>query len=109
MRYRWIYMMILVTVITLLSLSKLVMDMKLYPEVDTVAVNELVKLVESNWGNIEQGDYSAIQQQFVVLDNDGKVLYQSTSGLSTTLNEAMKHRDIIADLRAHDMDQSNGV
>jgi signal transduction histidine kinase len=96
-------MMILVTVITLLSLSKLVMDMKLYPEVDTVAVNELVKLVESNWGNIKQGDYSAIQQQFVVLDNDGKVLYQSTSGLSTTLNEAMKHRDIIADLRANDM------
>ncbi len=103
MRVRWFLITILLIFFTGMILSTHLVNKKMITEVDIVAVNELVKTVESSWGSLEQGDYSAIKQQFVVLDFHGNVRYQSAAGLSLTMNDAIKNRDTITDLSVNDI------
>src|SRR5690554_4779722 len=98
MRMKWLFVSILIVYMIGMAFAILVVNMKLDTVVDTVAVNELVKTMESQWDDIEHGDYSTIKQQFVVLDLNGNVRYQSAQDLSTTLNDAIKSRDTITDL-----------
>ncbi|MEC0238288.1 HAMP domain-containing sensor histidine kinase [Paenibacillus dokdonensis] len=98
MRMKWMFLTILIVFMTGMILSLLVINTKVNTDVDIVAVNEVVKITESRWGNMKPEDYHATQLQFVVLDNNGTILYQTAEGLSTTLNDAMKNRDTVTDL-----------
>ena len=62
---------------------------------DTVAVNECVRSVETNFGN-EQAYSRALD--YVLIDNDGAVLFRTGEGLSESLNEAIKSNDTILDI-----------
>lgn len=65
---------------------------------DTVLVNEVVQSVQMNWNRIE--DYeNRTGLDYVVLDRNGSVLYKSRSGLSESVNRAVRHRDTILDVR----------
>lgn len=98
MRMKWTFLTILIVFITGMILSLLVINTKVNTDVDVVAVNEVVKITESHWGNMKPEDYNAIELQFVILDNNGTILYQTAEGLSTTLNDAMKNRDTVTDI-----------
>ncbi|MGM1048881.1 MAG: HAMP domain-containing sensor histidine kinase [Bacillota bacterium] len=98
MRVKWIFLLILIVFIAGVSFSVLVLVTKENTDVNIVAVNKVLKTVESHWGHIGQGDYSALEEQFAVLDNSGNVLYQTAGGLSTTINDAIKNRDTITDI-----------
>lgn len=65
---------------------------------DAVLVNEVVQSVQMNWNRTE--DYeNQTDLDYVVLDRDGSVLYKSRSGLSESVNKAIKHRDTILDVQ----------
>lgn len=65
---------------------------------DAVLVNEVVQSVQMNWNRIE--DYeNRTGLDYVVLDRNGSVLYKSRSGLSESVNKAVRHRDTILDVR----------
>ncbi|AZS17974.1 HAMP domain-containing sensor histidine kinase [Paenibacillus lutimineralis] len=98
MRMKWMFLLILIVFIAGVSFSVLVLVTKENTDVDIVAVNEVLKTVESHWGHIEQGDYSLLNQQFTVLDNSGNMLYQTAGAPSTTINDAIKNRDTISDV-----------
>ncbi|WP_136608687.1 HAMP domain-containing sensor histidine kinase [Paenibacillus dokdonensis] len=98
MRMKWMFLTILIVFVTGMILSLLVINTKVNTDVDVVAVNEVVKITESRWGNMKPEDYHAAQLQFVILDNDGTILYQTAEGLSTTLYDAMKNRDTVTDI-----------
>lgn len=98
MRIKWMFLLILIVFIAGVSFSVLVLVTKENTDVDIVAVNEVLKTVESHWGHIEQGDYSVLKQQFTVLDNSGNVLYQTAGAPSATINDAIKNRDTISDV-----------
>ncbi|WP_213652812.1 HAMP domain-containing sensor histidine kinase [Paenibacillus sp. J23TS9] len=102
MRMKWMFLTILIVFMTGMILSLLVINTKVNTDVDVVAVNEVVKITESRWGNMKPEDYHATQLQFVVLDNNGTILYQTAEGLSTTLNDAMKNRDTVTDIMIDD-------
>lgn len=64
---------------------------------DTVAVNEVVQSVTHDFNSIEEHKNSTALD-YVVLDNDGKVLYKTKSGLSEGINAAITHRDTVLDI-----------
>ena len=63
---------------------------------DPVKVNECMYSVTDNFGDTSKYDK---QLDCVVLDNDGKLLYKTRDGLSESINEAIKTRGLILDLR----------
>lgn len=62
---------------------------------DPVKVNECIHSVSDNFGDISK--YNK-QLDYVVIDNDGNLLYKTKDGLSETVNEAIKSRGLILDL-----------
>ncbi len=67
---------------------------KLY---DTVAVNEVVQTVQSDWNSLgEHIDRTSLE--YVVLDPNGTVLYRTKEGLSESMNAAVSHKDTILDI-----------
>lgn len=64
---------------------------------DTVAVNEVVQSVSKNFNSFE--DYhNTASLDYVVLGNDGSLLYRTQAGLSESINQAVAHRDTILDI-----------
>ncbi len=62
---------------------------------DPVKVNECIYSVTENYGDESKYDR---QLDYVVLDNDGRLLFKTKDGLSETINEAVKTRGLILDL-----------
>ncbi|MBR5057775.1 MAG: HAMP domain-containing histidine kinase [Clostridiales bacterium] len=62
---------------------------------DTVAVNDVLKTIEENFGQTEKypNDMS-----YSGIDNDGKLLFATEDGISTSVNEAVRNNDTILDL-----------
>ena len=66
---------------------------------DPVKVNECMYSVTDNFGDASKYDK---QLDYVVLDNDGTLLYKTRDGLSESINEAIKTRGLILDLKVND-------
>ena len=63
---------------------------------DNVVVNRLVKTIEASYGDdfVYDGELD-----YVLLDEEGKVLMRTEAGLSETVNEAVYNSDIMLDVR----------
>lgn len=66
---------------------------------DTVAVNECLHTVEEHFGEEE---FYSNELSYVVIDNEGKLLYKNKEGLSKSVNEAIKNNDTILDITVQD-------
>lgn len=66
---------------------------------DTVAVNEVVQSVTEDFNALE-GHKNTTALDYVVLDENGNLIYKTKSGLSESVNEAITHRDTILDITA---------
>ncbi|MBO4243170.1 MAG: HAMP domain-containing histidine kinase [Clostridiales bacterium] len=89
--------------VILTFLAELVLCFVFYSKIDTISqdpvlVNEAVKSVDENYGN--ESSYSR-ELDYVVLDEQGKVVYKTADGLSGSVNDAIKHNDTILDLEKH--------
>ena len=62
---------------------------------DPVRVNECMYSVKDNFGDTSKYDRSL---DYVVIDNDGNLLFKTRDGLSETINDAIKTRGLILDL-----------
>ena len=62
---------------------------------DSVKVNECMYSISENYGDTSK--YNT-QLDYVVIDNDGKLVYKTRDGLSESVNEAIKTRGLIIDL-----------
>ncbi|MCM3339211.1 HAMP domain-containing histidine kinase [Paenibacillus sp. MER TA 81-3] len=98
MKAKGMLLTMLVVFIAGIILSVQVIGAEVNTDVDIVMANRVLKTVESHWEQIEQGDYSGITQQFIVLDQSGNVRYQTADGLSMTINDAIRNRDSILDV-----------
>ncbi|MDE6442077.1 MAG: sensor histidine kinase, partial [Clostridia bacterium] len=68
---------------------------------DTVAVNEVVQTVTRDFASLgEHKNQNTLD--YVVLNNDGDLLYKTKSGLSESVNTAITHRDTILDITIGD-------
>lgn len=64
---------------------------------DNIAVNEVVQSVTGDFSSMEKHK-NPTSLNYVVIDNDGKILYKTQSGLSENINTAITHRDTILDI-----------
>ena len=64
-------------------------------EQDTVAVNDVVKTIEENFGQTEK--YPA-DMSYSVIDIDGKLLFTTDEDNAASVNEAVRNNDTILDL-----------
>lgn len=99
MKAKWVSISILFVFIAGLVSAILAVQSKVETDVDIVAVNELVKTIEKAWGELDQAEFSAISQPITILDNSGKVMYQSETGIPQTIYEAIKTRSTIVDIQ----------
>lgn len=68
---------------------------------DTVAVNEVLQSVTQDFSALEMHKNSTALD-YVVLDNDGKILFKTKEGLSENVNAAISHRDTMLDILIDD-------
>ena len=68
---------------------------------DIVAINDVVKTVEKNWGQVGEEAFhnSDIKQPFAIIDHLGNVIYQTPGNHFIDINDAIKNRDIFIDLK----------
>ena len=66
---------------------------------DPVRVNECIKSVEMNYGNPEK--YSHVLN-YVVTDEDGRVIYKTGENLPETINQAIEEQCLILDYSSND-------
>lgn len=64
---------------------------------DTVAVNEVVRSVQNDWGCLEDHSNDTALD-YVALDTSGTVLYKTRQGLRESINMAISNRDTILDI-----------
>lgn len=69
---------------------------------DTVAVNEVIQIVTKDFHNLEKHN-NTTALDYVVLDINGDVVYQTRVGLSENINAAIMHRDMILDITIDDV------
>lgn len=62
---------------------------------DPVKVNDCMYSITDNYGDTSKYDTSL---EYVIIDNDGELVYKTSEGLSESVNEAIKTRGIILDL-----------
>ena len=67
-------------------------------EADAVLVNEAVMSVQKDFDNIGAHE-NMTKLDYVVINSDGTVLFRTREGLSENINEAVKHRDTILDIK----------
>ncbi len=65
---------------------------------DTVAVNEVVQSVTEDFNDLEEHKNSTALD-YVVLDENGNILFKTKAGLSESLNAAIAHRDTVLDIK----------
>lgn len=68
---------------------------------DTVAVNEVMQSVTQDFNILEQHK-NTTALNYVILDENGNLLYKTKSGLSESVNAAISHRDTILDITIND-------
>lgn len=68
---------------------------------DPVAYNDIVSTVGEQWGALKAQELPSKQYNldYVVLDLNGKVIMSTNSGLDVTIPAAVRHQDIVLDVR----------
>ena len=68
---------------------------------DLVAINDVVKTVEKNWGQINEETFnnSDIKQPFTIIDHLENVIYQTPGNHFINLYDAIKNRDTFIDVK----------
>lgn len=101
MKSRWVLLTIGSIILAGAVLAYRTANTKVEAEVDVVEVNALLKTVESRWPEIGQGDFEGFDLPFIVIDSHDSLLYETSRGLFTSLNDAIKNRSTIVDIKVN--------
>ncbi|KAB7672575.1 sensor histidine kinase [Bacillus sp. B1-b2] len=79
-------------------LSVIVIKNQNLSEIDLVAINDVLKTTEKNWGQISAGIFQNSNQSFSIIDDVGNVVYQTPDYSYTDIYDSIKNRDTIIDI-----------
>ncbi|MGM9949581.1 MAG: ATP-binding protein [Lysinibacillus sp.] len=104
MRIKPLLVAVLAVFATGIACSIIIINTKHISEVDLVAVNDVVKTAEENWGQASGETFrnSDIKQPFSIIDDRGNVMYQTPGHHFTSIYDAIKNRDTFIDLKQND-------
>ncbi|MCK1997521.1 HAMP domain-containing histidine kinase [Psychrobacillus psychrodurans] len=101
MKIKLLMCMILVVFAIGITFSIIIINNKDIPKVDLVAINDVVKTVEKNWGQVSEETFynSDIKQPFSIIDHLENVIYQTPGNHFNNIYEAIENRDTFIDLK----------
>ncbi|MCZ8534005.1 HAMP domain-containing sensor histidine kinase [Psychrobacillus psychrodurans] len=101
MKIKLLICMILVIFAIGITFSIIIINNKDISEVDLVAINDVVKTVEKNWGQVSEETFynSDIKQPFSIIDHLGNVIYQTPGNHFKNIYDAIENRDTFIDLK----------
>ncbi|MFE3576037.1 ATP-binding protein [Lysinibacillus sp. NPDC059133] len=104
MRVKLLSVLLLVIFVAGITFPIIMINNKNSSEVNIVAINELVKTVEKNWGQINNETFinSGFQQPLMIIDNLENVIYQTSGIQFINIYDAIKNRDSIIDVMQND-------
>ncbi|MBU7594708.1 HAMP domain-containing histidine kinase [Metabacillus halosaccharovorans] len=97
--------LLIVTILIIFSagvvFSFILIKNKRISEADVVAINDVVKKVEGNWGQVSDETFhnSDIKQPFAIIDHSGNLIYQTPDNHFIDLYDSIKNRDTMIDLK----------
>lgn len=101
MKMKLLIVMISVVFAAGITFSIVIINNKNITEVDLVAINDVVKTIEKNWGQVSDETFynSDIKQPFSIIDYSGNVIYETPGNHFNNMYEAIKNRDTFIDLK----------
>lgn len=71
------------------------------PEIDVVAVNDIVNSIAKKWGGIQNTELTGLQYgiDYVVIDSHNNFIIATRNGLNNNLNAAISNQDTIVDIK----------
>lgn len=101
MRIKFLIATVLVVFSLGIILSVIIIKNKNISEVDLVAVNDVVKTAEKNWGQVSEETFlnSNLKQPFSIIDHSGSVIYETPGNHFLDLYDSIRNRDTIIDLK----------
>lgn len=101
MRIKLLIVIIIVVFAVGITFSISIISNKSVSEVNLVAINEVVKTAEKNWGQVSEETFhnSDIKQPFSIIDHLGNVIYQTPGNHFSNMYDAIKNRDTFIDLK----------
>ncbi|WP_040948237.1 HAMP domain-containing sensor histidine kinase [Gorillibacterium massiliense] len=101
MRTRFVLFMIAAIIVAGVVLAYRTVNTKVEADVDVVAVNALLKTVESHYPDIQKADFGETKTPFIVIDNEANMLFESSPSLFVDLNDAIKKRSTVVDVHSN--------
>ncbi|MGE8206049.1 HAMP domain-containing sensor histidine kinase [Heyndrickxia sp. NPDC080065] len=100
MRIKLLMVTFVVLIATGITFPIIMINKKNISEVNIIAINEVVKTVEKNWGQINKETLknSSFNQSLIIIDNLENVIYQTPDTQFTNVYDAIKNRDSIIDV-----------
>jgi len=89
-KYLFVYIVLGVLVLAGFLLFATSLKLPAEPEIDTVALNEITKQAALCWQDLNRLDDMDFEYRFFILDNGGKLCYQSHGDLPDTLQAALR-------------------
>lgn len=104
MRIKLLIILFLIVFTVGITFPILTINNKNISEVNIIAINEIVKTIEKNWGQINKETLitSGFNQPFIIIDNLENVIYQTHGTQFTNIYDAIKNRDSIIDVMQND-------
>lgn len=104
MRIKLLIVLFLIVFTVGITFPIMMMNNKNISEVNIIAINEVVKTIEKNWGQInkETLNNSSFNQPLIIIDNLENVIYQTPGTQFTNIYDAIKNRDSIVDVMQQD-------
>ena len=101
MKIKLLMLIIFVVFAAGITFSIIVINNKNISEVDLVAINDVVKTVEKNWGHLSEETFqnSDLNQPFTIIDHLGNMIYETPDNHFDNIYDAIKNRDPIIDLK----------
>lgn len=104
MKIKWLIAFVVAIFSIGIFLTVMIIKSKAITEVDLVAINDMVKTAEKNWGHISESTFRNrdLKQSFSIIDHQENVVYQTADNHFIELNDAIKNRDLLIDLKKNE-------
>lgn len=102
MNIRRIIVLILIALFTCVGLTFFAFQYESISEIDVVSVNDIAQSLAKGWDTLEYSELPGLsyKMDYVVLDNENRLIKVTRDGLNNNLSAAIRNRDTIVDIKS---------
>ncbi|MCC8122782.1 MAG: HAMP domain-containing histidine kinase [Oscillospiraceae bacterium] len=97
-RYIGLYILLVAAILVGFIMNAKLLEVPVSQEVDPLAVNDIVKIVEESWPDLLQMDSSAFLYPACAIDNEGRIMWATDSTIADNMQTAIRWGYTIMDI-----------